>query len=172
MLTIPKSVYATLVTKLEAAGVKGIGFDIVFQNADPEEDAFAAVMSQYSNIVIATTRYNGEDCISDEMGSGMTCPGAPRSVYAGIPWGIIDIDNIYQRAQNYDISGTPYKDWKKDTPVLRAFTAELADLTGTPVPIDGQRSALTPFFGPPGSYHKISLVDVLTMSRAELIATF
>lgn len=35
--------------------MKGIAFDIVFQNRDPSEEAFAKIMERYKNIVIATT---------------------------------------------------------------------------------------------------------------------
>jgi CHASE2 domain-containing sensor protein len=35
--------------------VKGIAFDIVFQNRDPDEEKFAETMKRYGNIVIATT---------------------------------------------------------------------------------------------------------------------
>lgn len=54
MLTIPKSIYTYLVEKLEEAGVEGIGFDILFQNGDPEEQIFADTMAKYENIVIAS----------------------------------------------------------------------------------------------------------------------
>ena len=55
MLTIPKSVYIDLIEKLESVGVKGIAFDIVFQNKDPDEEKFALAMQKYGNIVIALT---------------------------------------------------------------------------------------------------------------------
>lgn len=44
MLTIPKSKYIQLVQMLESVGVKGIAFDIVFQNADPDEQKFAKIL--------------------------------------------------------------------------------------------------------------------------------
>lgn len=54
MLRIPKSVYTAVVERLESVGVKGIAFDIVFQNADPGEELFAKTLSKYPNIVLAT----------------------------------------------------------------------------------------------------------------------
>jgi hypothetical protein len=53
MLRIDKVVYAELVERLEAAGVKGIAFDIIFQNADDGENTFVATLEQQKNIVIA-----------------------------------------------------------------------------------------------------------------------
>lgn len=58
-------------------------------------------------------RYSGESCTPDMTGTGQTCPGAPRSTYAGVPWGIIDIESAYIRPSSYDISRTPYQSWKK-----------------------------------------------------------
>ena len=55
MLTLSKSLYASLVEKLESTGVKGIAFDIVFQNKDSEESIFLRTLSTYKNIVLATT---------------------------------------------------------------------------------------------------------------------
>ncbi len=53
-LSITKDTYADLITGLESAWVKGIAFDIVFQNADPEyEQNFADTLKKYDNIVIA-----------------------------------------------------------------------------------------------------------------------
>jgi CHASE2 domain-containing sensor protein len=55
-LTISKSQYAQLVDALITAKVKGIAFDIVFQNKDPDERVFAETLRQTPNVVIATTR--------------------------------------------------------------------------------------------------------------------
>lgn len=53
MLTVPKSVFIDLVEKLESVDVKGIAFDIIFQNPDPEEEKFAETLAKYNNIVLA-----------------------------------------------------------------------------------------------------------------------
>lgn len=55
MLTIPKKVYIDLIEKLESVGVKGIAFDIIFQNRDPDEQVFADILQKHDNIVIGTT---------------------------------------------------------------------------------------------------------------------
>lgn len=72
MLTIPKSVYTDLIERLEGVGVKGIAFDIVFQNKDPDEEKFAETMKKYTNVVIATTTENGE-CSKDQDSVYVTC---------------------------------------------------------------------------------------------------
>lgn len=72
MLTIPKSKYIQLVQMLESVGVKGIAFDIVFQNADPDEQKFADVLSRYKNIVLAAAKDSGT-CLKDKDSEIQTC---------------------------------------------------------------------------------------------------
>lgn len=113
MLTIPKSTYLELVEKLERAGVKGIAFDIVFQNADPDEDAFATVLKKYKNVVIASTYERGTVCKKDADGKYETCDGVPRSVYSDAHWGMVNLDATGdRRVMRYDISDTTYASWK------------------------------------------------------------
>jgi CHASE2 domain-containing sensor protein len=52
MLTISKKTYKDLVEKLEGVSVKGIGFDIIFQNSDVDQQDFAKSLKRYKNIVI------------------------------------------------------------------------------------------------------------------------
>ena len=66
--------------------MKGIAFDIIFQNADKDEQLFADTMAKYPNIVIAMMGYTGGECIMDNTGSVETCPGVPRSVYQASRW--------------------------------------------------------------------------------------
>lgn len=78
MLTIPKKIYSDLVEKLESARVKGIGFDIIFQNSDPDQNEFARTMKKYKNIVIgASYQSAGEDtkkaCSYSESSGLTTC---------------------------------------------------------------------------------------------------
>ena len=129
-------------------------------------------MSKYDNIVIASMRYSGEACVPDASGSGETCPGAPRSSYASIPWGIIDIADVYTRPSSYDISRTPYQSWKQDNQILSSLPIELAKIGGYRVSNLGNQRVLNPLLGAPHSYPSISFVDVLSMSRVELIANF
>ncbi len=70
--------------------MKGIAFDIVFQNADTErvqggttteEEEFAKTLIKYPNIVISTTESGDKKCFQDNTGAYETCDGIPRSVY-------------------------------------------------------------------------------------------
>jgi class 3 adenylate cyclase/CHASE2 domain-containing sensor protein len=65
MLTIPKSNYIALIEKLEAAWVKWIAFDIIFENADKDEVLFEKTLSKYDNIVIASE--NKASICSDKL---------------------------------------------------------------------------------------------------------
>ncbi len=119
MLTIPKSYYIDLIESLEAAGVKGIAFDIVFQNRDPDEEKFAETLKKYKNIVIAAEYTPAQGvvtdsrCQKDMTGSFMTCPSVPRSVYAEVPWGFANIDSTRndRRVFFYDLANQPYATW-------------------------------------------------------------
>ncbi len=77
MLTIAKRDYIRVVENLERLGAKAIGFDIVFQNKDPDEEEFAKVLKKYANIVISTNRsiLNSQNpCVPDhDNPSFVTC---------------------------------------------------------------------------------------------------
>lgn len=52
-LGFTKKTYTDIVTNLENVGVRGIAFDIIFQNPDSNhEQDFADTMAKYDNIVI------------------------------------------------------------------------------------------------------------------------
>jgi class 3 adenylate cyclase/CHASE2 domain-containing sensor protein len=176
MLTIPKSIYRDLVNKLEWADVRGIGFDIIFQNMDPDEGSFAETMKQYSNIVIAQSHSDGEDCLKDSGSTTLTCPGVPRSIYRDIPWGTIDIESIYRRTLTDNLTGSA-SEWKS-TSTIKPLSLTLAHLTNTGSDTiqrfyqSREKLILTPFFGPPGAYARVSLKDVMNMSKATLYGNF
>ena len=50
-----------LVDSLIAAGAKAVGFDIIFENADKDEEVFANTLQKHRNVVIAT-EFNGALC--------------------------------------------------------------------------------------------------------------
>jgi hypothetical protein len=98
MLTIPKSIYRDLVEKLEWAWVRGIAFDIVFQNPDPEEATFVTTLQRYPNIVIGTSieRKNGTtNCVTDPTTGAMNCEWFPRNNYTAVSWGFIDTSSFF-----------------------------------------------------------------------------
>jgi class 3 adenylate cyclase/CHASE2 domain-containing sensor protein len=61
VLTIPKENYITLIENLQSYGVKWIAFDIIFENADKDEDLFAKTLKKYKNVVIGS-EFKGELC--------------------------------------------------------------------------------------------------------------
>ena len=128
MLTIPKKIYSDLVEKLESARAKGIGFDIIFQNSDPDQNEFARTMKKYKNIVIgASYQSAGEDtkkaCSYSESSWLTTCKWFPQVTYAGIPWGLVDVGEIgtgsvinenngaFSRITKFDIFTKSSKQW-------------------------------------------------------------
>jgi class 3 adenylate cyclase len=202
MLTIPKSTYSELVEKLEWAWVKGIAFDIVFQNNDPDDKKFAVVMQKYKNIIIGTSISNG--CITDTSGWSVTCEGFPRIDYAGIPWWSIDTtqfivrdpdtyntahiwdQSIYTRPVKMDINPKdtnniaqvgPWQ-WKYNLGLsteiysLPIGLAKLTDEKTTRNILLMRPNILNPFFWPPDSYSGTSMIDVLGMDTATLANTF
>ncbi len=127
-------------------------------------------------------RYNGGKCVTDTNGTGETCPGAPRSVYSGIPWGTVDIDGAYTRPLFTDISTSPYIRWKvasgsiniRDLQIPSLPIAILYTQIGNQLPIissteNNPTKVLNPYVGPPHSYPTASLSQVLQMTRVELI---
>jgi adenylate cyclase len=174
MLTIPKSMYTILVEKLESAWVKGVAFDIIFQNTDKDEVLFADTMAKYPNIVIAMMGYAWGECIRDDIGSIETCPGVPRSIYQKMIWGGIDMDDAYSRPRTLS--------WQADVGSMLAWSSRQIDtlpiaLARTqpgyqpPKSLRGQH-VLNTYLGVPNSYPVTSFTDVLAMSKLDLITTF
>ncbi len=135
-LTLSKSIYTDLIEKLEAVGVKGIAFDIVFQNVDPDEEKFASTLTRYPNVVIATTKDPKSTCIRDKNTSYETCDGIPRSIYRDATWGHIGIDSDGDRKiATVDISDLPYATWKKSREIdALSLALYKTTLDTTPVP--------------------------------------
>lgn len=96
MVTIPKTTLITAVEKLQSVGVKGIAFDIIFQNPDNDEERFVEELKKYQNIVISRSIDRGL-CRQDADGKYEVCEGVPRSVYADIPQGLIDVNPTLDR---------------------------------------------------------------------------
>lgn len=179
MLSIPKSVYANLTDILTRFGAKGIAYDIVFQNADDEEQSFIDALKRHPNTVIATTQPDGVVCLP-HPDTSLTCSGTPRSVYDAIPWGLIHINDIESRPIGYDISQIPELHWKFSGKHIRINdtlipTLPLALLAQSPTHRSRElfqflksvqesgtdRSILNPYFGPPNSYITIPLIRIL-----------
>jgi len=94
MLTIPKKHYIELVSILSDMWVRGIAFDIVFQNADDDEIVFANFLKWQKNTTIATTAILPMMSTETTCAEDMTCDGYPRPAYQGIPWWHIHISPL------------------------------------------------------------------------------
>lgn len=58
MLNIEKNIYTKVLEILQNAGAKAVGFDIVFQNPDKNENIFAQKLQDFKNAVIAVVEPN------------------------------------------------------------------------------------------------------------------
>lgn len=168
MLTIPKSKYIQLVQMLESVGVKGIAFDIVFQNADPDEQKFAKILWNYKNIVLAASREVGS-CFQDVGGTTKTCDGIPRSLYKDIPWWWVNTQPTNDRRFFVsDLVGQDYTELKSN-PTIATLPLALFSLQNSDYREQFQKDALflTPFFGWVKTYKEISFIEALDLSNSE-----
>lgn len=154
--------------------MKGIAFDIVFQNTDPDEALFAETLKKYKNVVIASSYTRSTTCQKDTNGRYETCDGVPRSVYKDAIWGMVNLSSTGdRRVMRYDISDIAYASWRSssvvDTLALALYTSTQDAATKHFTP--GQMY-LTPFFGGPNSYASIDFTDILTMPLGALIQNF
>ncbi len=106
-----------------------------------------------------------------------TCLSTPRSVYKNIPWGMVNIQSAYSRPWYRDITDMPYYDWKHGTWTIQdnyLYTLPLAlyQVTGWDMSKYRKKNFLNPFFWPQNSYSRISIRDVLEMSRINLAKQF
>jgi class 3 adenylate cyclase len=200
MLTMSKQIYADLVEKLEWAWVRWIAFDIIFQNSDPDQREFAKTLKKYKNIVLgASTWWGGDSCSTSNTDGNVTCEWFPQSIYASIPWGLIDVggskkwentsegawafvritkSDIYTQETNrgtQTIAGS----WKHSLGLpteLMSLSTELAKIDNPKILMRKEfraSSILNPYFWPPKSYKSISLIDVMNMTdSAELEKLF
>jgi class 3 adenylate cyclase/CHASE2 domain-containing sensor protein len=156
MLTIPKSLYINLIERLQAVWVRGIGFDIIFQNKDPDEAEFAETLKQYKNIVIATDIPESSSCIKDIDSDIETCEGLPRSIYRDVPTGNIFADG-YGMTKVVGRIGEP----KQIVPPLPTIMYTQTQSGWLPSSYPKERILLNPYFGGPNSYPRISLGNIL-----------
>ncbi len=178
-LAIPKKLYAELIKKLHSIGVKGIAFDIVFSNRDPWEDIFARLLEQSKDVVISLAGDQSySKCITDTVSGEdtlyTTCSGAPRSIYKDANWWMITtVATIDRRKIMEDIIHTEYGEWKDNT-AIDTLPLALYKVTGGKYdwPYSTGLLIMNPYFGPPNTYPTMSLSDVLTSSKRDLVANF
>lgn len=176
-LSIPKYEYVKLIERLQKAGATAIGFDIIFENRDSNEELFKDKLES-GNIVIAAESNDSKssNCITDEaIGTNKiytNCSGVPRSLYSDVTWGIVDVD-VDKRMWKVDIRDKPYASWKPEH-IIDTFPLALYKKIGGIEP-PGHRVhefVLNPFFGKPGSYTGMTLLEVAMASDRDLIDAF
>jgi class 3 adenylate cyclase len=180
MLTISKAVYIDLIERLQSVWVKGIAFDIVFQNSDIEEEKFAKLMQESGNIVIATTLEKDYGYIESNRLEWTQCSdcysGIPRSVYKDVIWWHVNVESILDRRLiSIDISKAPYSKLKPeneqfiDTLPLALYKATWGDTKWLFPWMWEKKLVLQPFFwwdsrgNPPRPYKTYSLSEVLSL---------
>jgi class 3 adenylate cyclase/CHASE2 domain-containing sensor protein len=156
MLTISKSIYKNLIERLYAVWVQGIGFDIIFQNKDPEEQEFLETLKQYPGVVIATDIPENPSCVKDVDSQVETCEWLPRSLYRDIPTGNIFADG-YGMIKVVGRIGEP----KQIVPPLPTVMYTQTQSGWLPSSYPKERIILNPYFGGPNSYPRISLGNIL-----------
>jgi class 3 adenylate cyclase/CHASE2 domain-containing sensor protein len=168
MLGIPKSVYIDLIEKLSFVGVESIGFDIVFQNTDPDEETFKKVLESHKNTVIARMQEVG-NCTIDADGAYTTCEWLPRSIYKNAKQAIIDINKTWDRRY---VTFTPA--WTGTTEILDTLSLAMYRVAGNTGSLSYRTDemVLSPFFGWPRVYPSMSLSRFLSLSKPELVASF
>jgi class 3 adenylate cyclase/CHASE2 domain-containing sensor protein len=204
MFTIPKSVYIDLIEKLEdVANVKWIAIDLIFQNKDTEEQKFAEVLGKYNNLVLATAYNSHITCEKDQanMSQHVTCTNTPRSIYAGIPWGMINIGADVDTANTASYVRSAFVGWDADfdtwkgkvgfsgskLETLPLLLYRITGWSGAHMPYLDYNSILNPYFNWSewrkedllwghsdtfDNYLTLSMKDVLQMSRVDLKRNF
>lgn len=153
-------------------------------------DFFVAYENKKSLDNFTDVDYQTLYCQKDDGGKWkyMSCLNVPRSLYANIPWGTINIDLrqdvSYSRMAMSFLSGDlPYASWKASSgslsqnKYLYSLPIELYRLTGGDMSViqhvmDSSENVLNPYFGPELSFTMISLKDVLQYSDSQLYGLF
>ncbi len=142
--------------------MKGIAFDIIFQNADPDEAEFAEVMRNYGNVVISAS-IGDADKKEGTCANDGSCDGYPRPVYQGVPWGHIDLDkNGLMRKRELSIGSRVLTgSVKRSDAVLLPLPMRLYQLGYPSATLPTASTLLTPFFSQSASYSKTPLSTFL-----------
>lgn len=125
MLGLSKDVYIKALDELKKSGAKAVGFDILFQNPDPNEVTLAQKLKEFGNAAIAVvepqklnssigdlTLSNCDDTQKNGNIENFICPFTPRYAFSGVTWGIILSENsrndsITKQVAWYNLADTP-----------------------------------------------------------------
>ena len=184
----PREYFAHVVENLIEAGVKAIGIDVIFEQADYNpggalsDQKFADVLSQHKNVVLAgklAVPLGQRDYVS-------LVPPYELFTKTGVPWGLVsfdlDEDGFYRRY----LVGQTYNDHVYGSfaaEVLKVYkdldpNTEVEDLEDSfkigpyTIPKINSYSSLINYVGPSGSFPRYSFDSVLDDSDFDLILEY
>ena len=168
VFSFPKKFYIDLIEKIESAGVRAIGFDIVFANKSADDASFVETLRKYKNIVLAVK--TGVD------------PILPLDIFSGATYGGITMDYVGTTGNRYTMLQAYWTGKYAEVlglALYRKFISDPIGMTGTIIqsggslfykvnprytsliPLQDDCSALIPFFRFPKEYPSYSMRDIL-----------
>ncbi len=163
VLNLTKSVFATLIEKLNSMWARAIGIDIIFANRSDDELILAKTLKKYKNIIIWTKLGIGEN----------TERIIPLEIFSWATWGIVDMPGhgkllsrlipswTYSWSQIEALSIALYRKYIGDESLIINNTSK--DYIINPlkkIPLSNSQ-ILIPFSHLPEWYPSYSLIDVL-----------
>jgi adenylate cyclase len=171
----PREYFAHVVENLNEAGVKAIGIDVIFEQADihgpQSDDKFAEILAQYDNVVLA-----GKIHVPKGRTDIVTLvPPYEKFIETGTLWGLVsfdlDEDGFYRRylvGQTYNdtvynsFAAEILKVYKKMDHNIRVINLEDKFLLGsTVIPKYDEYSTIINYSGPAGTFQMYSFDNVL-----------
>lgn len=163
VFNLSKTVFSTLIQKLNAMSTRAIGLDIVFTNASEDESIFTQVLQNNKNVVIWARIGIEKD--SEQI--------LPRLAFSGTTWGMVNIQRHGKLASRI----TPYQflSWSiieaMSIAVYRKYMSDTFQFSNNnsssyvlnplrKIPLNNGL-ILIPFFHLPEWYPSYSLIDVL-----------
>lgn len=163
VLNLPKTVFSTLIQKLNAMSVRAIGIDIIFTNTSEDESVLADTLQYHKNVVIWAHIGAWED--SEQV--------LPNALFSGATWGMINIQRYSKLASRIvparwfsgsiieSMSIALYRKYLSDTsPIQHGDTHSYILNPLRQIPLSSGL-ILIPFFHLPEWYESYSLIDVL-----------
>lgn len=165
---LPRGVYATLLSKLQAAGAKAVAFDIEFvePSKDPSQDAaFAAALQKLPTVLAFPVNTTSAGAIAEQLPAP-----ALRKAAKGVGYAVVDSPGGYLIGQPMEIntssSGLHGNERLRALPAaaVAAFTGRAVDVASIPKD-DAGRMLLLP---PKTAHHQdaITGADVQTQAFA------
>ncbi|MDO6387203.1 CHASE2 domain-containing protein [Uliginosibacterium sp. 31-12] len=155
----PRSLHATLVDRLSAAGATAVALDIIFSEAAAEDVQLAAALRRHARVVLPVLQLEQDELI---VGENLPAP-ALRAAAAALGHIQMEFDPDGLARSVYLQEG-----WQRAAhPQLALALDRLARGEAQPAPLNpgpGWRRSgwlRIPFAGPPGSFARVSYADVI-----------